>query len=85
MSGDHRVRKIDARLAIAVLVGLVAFSTSWSALAAEPHKKAGAAHVRYYLYEPPHHSLPSVARPRGDHEFCYLPSEGCDNNHTITN
>jgi len=85
MSGDDRDRKIDVRLSTAVLVGLVAVLTSWSALAGELHKKAGATHARYYLYEPPHHSLPPVVRPREDREFCYLPSEGCDNNHTMTN
>jgi hypothetical protein len=85
MSDSNRDRKIDARLVNTVLVGLVVFLTSWSALAGTPHKKTGVAHVRYYLYEPPQHSLPSVARPRDDHQLCYLPSEGCDNNHTITN
>jgi hypothetical protein len=85
MSGDDRDRKIDARLVTAVLVGLVAVSTSWSALAGAHHKKAGVAHARYYLYEPPQHALPSVSRQRDDREFCNLPSEGCDNNHTMTN
>ena len=80
-------RKIDARLVSALLVGLLAFFTSWSALAGAHHKKAAVAvHARYYLYDPPHHSLPSVARPLSDgREVCYLPSEGCDNNHSITN
>jgi ABC-type nickel/cobalt efflux system permease component RcnA len=82
MSGD---RKIDPRLISAVLVGFLAFLTSWSALAGTHHKKAGVAQARYYLYDPPHHSLPPAARPHDDHELCYLPSEGCDNNHTITN
>ena len=79
-------RKIDARLVSALLVGLLAFFTSWSAFAGANHKKAPVVHARYYLYEPPHHSLPSVSRPLSDgHEVCYLPSEGCDNNHSITN
>ena len=79
-------RKIDVRFVSALLVGLLAFFTSWSAFAGANHKKAAAVvHARYYLYDPPHHSLPSV-RPLSDgHELCYLPSEGCDNNHSITN
>ena len=74
-------RKIDARLVSALLVGLLAFFTG------AHHKKAAVAvHARYYLYDPPHHSFPSVSRPLSDgHELCYLPSEGCDNNHSITN
>lgn len=81
------IRKIDARLVSALLVGLLAFFTSWSAFAGANHKKAAVVvHARYYLYEPPHHSLPSVSRPLSDgHVLCYLPSEGCDNNHSITN
>jgi hypothetical protein len=80
-------RKIDARLVSALLVGLLAFFTSWSALAGADQKKAVvAAHARYYLYDPPHHSFPYVSRPLSDgHEVCYLPSEGCDNNHSIAN
>ena len=80
-------RKIDARLVSALFVGLLAFFTSWSALAGAHYKKAAVAvHARYYLYDPPHRSLPSVSRPLSDvHELCYLPSEGCDNNHSITN
>jgi len=80
-------RKIDVRFVSALLVGLLAFFTSWSAFAGANHKKAAAVvHARYYLYDPPHHSLPSVFRRLSDgHELCYLPSEGCDNNHSITN
>jgi hypothetical protein len=80
-------RKIDARLVSALLVGLLAFFTSWSAFAGANHKKAAAAvHARYYLYEPPSHSFPSVSRLLSDgHEVCYLPSDGCDNNHSIAN
>jgi len=80
-------RKIDARLVSALLVGLLAFFTSWSAFAGAHHKKAAvAAHARYYLYDPPHHSFSSDSRSLSDgHEFCYLPSEGCDNNHSIAN
>ena len=77
--------KIAPRLVSALLVGLLAFFTPWSALAGAHPKKAGVIHTRYYLYEPPQHSRPSVARPHDDHEMCWLPSEGCDNNHTITN
>ncbi len=79
---------IDARLVSALLLGLLALScTSWNALAGTHcHKKAAASvHTGYYSYYPAQHSLPSVSRPRDDHELCYLPSEGCDNNHTITN
>lgn len=82
------IRKIDARLVSALLVGLLAFFTSWSgAFAGANHKKAAAVvHARYYLYDRPHHSFSSVSRPLSDgHELCYLPSEGCDNNHSITN
>ena len=85
MSGGDRDRKIEARLVTTVLVGVLAFLTPWSALAGAPQKKTSVAHVRYYLYQPPQHSLPSVVRPHDDREMCYLPSEGCDNNHTITN
>ena len=75
---------IDARLLRALLLGLLALScSSWNVLAGTHcHKKAVASvHTRYYLYDPTPHSV----RTRDDHELCYLPSEGCDNNHTITN
>ena len=50
-------RKIDVRLVSALLVGLLAFFTSWSAFAGANHKKAAAAvHARYLI-----HSLPSLA------------------------
>lgn len=80
-------RKIDARLVSALLVGLLAFFTSGSAFAGANHKKAAVvAHARYYLYEPPPLSFPSVSRALSDgHEVCYLPSDGCDNNHSIAN
>jgi hypothetical protein len=81
--------KIGARITSALLAGLLAFScTSWSALAGtHTRKKAVVAdHARYYLYSPPAASLPSTSHAvRGGHEVCWLPSDGCDNNHSITN
>jgi len=79
---------MNGRLVSGVLMALLTLScTSWNVLAGTHfHKKAVASvHPRYYSYYPPRHPLPSVSRSRGDHELCYLPSEGCDNNHTITN
>jgi hypothetical protein len=26
-----------------------------------------------------------LSPPRSDHQYCYLPSETCDNDHTVTN
>jgi hypothetical protein len=82
-------RKIGARLVSGLLVTLVAFScTSWSALAGTngPKKAAVTAHPSYYLYSPADHSAPSAPRAfSGGHELCWLPSDGCDNNHSITN
>ena len=79
--------KIDVPFVSALLAGLLALScTSWNAVAGAHQKKAGAAHARYYLYDPPQHALPSVSRARDDgRKLCYLPSEGCDNDHSITN
>ena len=81
--------KIGARTISALLAGLLAFScTSWSALAGtHNHKKAVVAdHGRYYLYAPAAASVPSASHPlTGGHEVCWLPSDGCDNNHSITN
>jgi hypothetical protein len=81
--------KNGPRIANALLVGLLAFScSSWSALAeTQGRKKAPVAtHGHYYLYYSGQNSLPLAPRPVGDdRRFCYLPSEGCDNNHTVTN
>jgi hypothetical protein len=81
--------KIGARIISALLVGLLAFScTSWSALAGTHNRKKAvvADQTRYYLYAPGTASLPSASHPlRGGHEVCWLPSDGCDNNHSITN
>ncbi|PWT85118.1 MAG: hypothetical protein C5B58_03575 [Acidobacteria bacterium] len=80
---------IGTRVISAFLAGLLTFScTSWSALAGTHNgKKAIAAdHVRYYLYSPAAASLPSAPHPlRDGHEMCWLPSDGCDNNRSITN
>jgi hypothetical protein len=80
---------IDARLVSAFLLGLLALScTSWSALAGTHCRKKPVVsiHSRYYSYYPTYHSFNSVSRPLSDdHKLCYLPSEGCDNNHSITN
>jgi hypothetical protein len=82
-------RSIGARTISALLAGLLAFScTSWSALAGTPNRKKPvvADHARYYLYSPGTASVPSASNPlRGGHEVCWLPSDGCDNNHSITN
>ena len=52
-------RKIDARLVSALLVGLLAFFTSWSAFAGANHRRLPrAVHARYYLYEPPSSFIP---------------------------
>ena len=81
--------KTGARIVNALLAGLVAFScSSWSALAGTHGLKKAAvtAHGPYYLYYPEHNSLPSDPHPvRDGHEVCWLPSDGCDNNHSITN
>jgi hypothetical protein len=82
-------RKIDARLVRALLVGLLALScTSWSALAGTHCRKKTivVVHNRYFSYYPAQHSFPSASHSLSDgHELCYLPSDGCDNNHSITN
>jgi hypothetical protein len=81
--------KIGARIINALLVGLLAFScTSLSALAGTHDRKKAVVvdHARYYLYSPAAASLPSPAHPlRDGHEVCWLPSDGCNNNHSITN
>ena len=81
--------KIGMHATSALLVGLLAFScTSWNALAGTHSRKkpAVAAHAHYYLYHPAANSVPSGSHAvSDDHRLCWLPSEGCDNNHTITN
>jgi hypothetical protein len=80
--------KTGARIVSALLVGLLAFScTSWGALAGTHNRKKAvvADHGRYYLYSPAAVSVPSSHPLRDGHEVCWLPSDGCDNNHSITN
>ncbi len=81
-------RKIDARFVSALLVGLLAFLYFVECVCRNTFRKKTivVVHDRYYLYYPAPHSFPSVSRPLSDgHQLCYLPSDGCDNNHSITN
>jgi hypothetical protein len=79
---------ITARVISVLLVGLLAFScTTWSALAGTHCRKKSVvvAHTHVYLYHSEHYSLYPARPARDEHEMCWLPSDGCDNNHSITN
>jgi hypothetical protein len=44
-----------------------------------------AVHGRAPAFAPAIHGYESELLPRSDHQNCYLPSQACDNEHTVTN